>query len=104
MRGPAWLTPPADPNALVPHLWSRTARKVDGELHVGGLAVPELVADQVDPSVRIAVQVLKGMRAAPAQGDSILAAVHLSATQFESLMRRIAADSVMSADYRRLTR
>lgn len=67
-------------------------------------AVQELAADQVDPSVRIAVQVRKGMRAAPAQGDSILAAVHLSATQFESLMRRIAADSVMSADYLRLTR
>ncbi len=44
MRGPAWLTAPADPNALVPHLWSQTARKVDGELHVGGLAIPELVA------------------------------------------------------------
>ena len=50
MRGPAWLTPPADPNALVPHLWSRTARKVDGELHVGGLAVPELVADVNTPA------------------------------------------------------
>jgi diaminopimelate decarboxylase len=50
MRGPAWLTPPADPNALVPHLWSQTARKVDGELHVGGLAVPELVADVNTPA------------------------------------------------------
>jgi len=36
MRGPSWLQAPADPNALVPHLWSQTAHKVDGELHVGG--------------------------------------------------------------------
>jgi diaminopimelate decarboxylase len=50
MRGPAWLTPPADPNALVPHLWSQTAHKVDGELHVGGLAIPELVADVNTPA------------------------------------------------------
>ncbi|GAA4733514.1 diaminopimelate decarboxylase [Nocardioides endophyticus] len=50
MRGPAWLTPPADPNALVPHLWSQTAHKVDGELHVGGLAIPELVANVNTPA------------------------------------------------------
>ena len=30
LRGPAWLREPADPNALVPHLWSTTAHKVDG--------------------------------------------------------------------------
>jgi diaminopimelate decarboxylase len=50
MRGPAWLTPPADPNVLVPHLWSSTAHKVDGELHVGGLAIPELVAEVNTPA------------------------------------------------------
>ncbi|KQW48373.1 diaminopimelate decarboxylase [Nocardioides sp. Root1257] len=50
LRGPAWLSPPADPNALVPHLWSQTAHKVDGELHVGGLAVPELVANVNTPA------------------------------------------------------
>jgi diaminopimelate decarboxylase len=50
LRGPAWLTAPADPNALVPHLWSRTAHKVDGELHVGGLAVPALVAEVNTPA------------------------------------------------------
>ena len=32
MRGPAWLRPPADPNALVPRLWSGTAHKRDGDL------------------------------------------------------------------------
>ena len=44
LRGPSWLREPTDPNALVPHLWSQTAHKCDGELNVGGLAVPELVA------------------------------------------------------------
>ena len=34
---PVWLRAPEDVNALVPALWSRTARKVDGVLHVGGL-------------------------------------------------------------------
>ncbi|WP_395657649.1 diaminopimelate decarboxylase [Nocardioides sp.] len=50
LRGPAWLQPPRDPNSLVPHLWSLTARKEGGELHVGGLAVPELVADVNTPA------------------------------------------------------
>src|SRR3954447_14822905 len=50
LRGPAWLREPADPNALVPHLWSQTAQKVDGELHVGGLSVPDLVADVNTPA------------------------------------------------------
>lgn len=50
LRGPSWLRQPSDPNALVPHLWSQTAHKVDGELHVGGLAVPELVADVNTPA------------------------------------------------------
>ncbi len=50
LRGPSWLQPPTDPNALVTHLWSQTAHKEDGELHVGGLAVPELVADVNTPA------------------------------------------------------
>ena len=51
LRGPAWLRRPADPNALVPHLWSSTAHKnADGELIVGGLAVPELVAEVNTPA------------------------------------------------------
>ena len=32
LKGPSWLREPADANALVPHLWSTTARKVDGVL------------------------------------------------------------------------
>ena len=50
LRGPSWLREPADPNALVPHLWSSTAHKVDGVLHVGGLAVADLVAEHNTPA------------------------------------------------------
>ena len=51
LRSPAWLQPPRDPNALVPHLWSLTAHKNDaGELTVGGLPLPELVAEVNTPA------------------------------------------------------
>ena len=50
LRGPAWLSPPGDPNALVPQLWSSTASKVDGDLVVGGLAVADLVAEHNTPA------------------------------------------------------
>ncbi|MFT4286647.1 diaminopimelate decarboxylase [Nocardioides sp.] len=50
LSGPAWLRTPDDVNALMPRLWSRTAEKVDGELHVGGLAVPALVAEVNTPA------------------------------------------------------
>jgi diaminopimelate decarboxylase len=50
-RGPAWLREPRDVNAIVPLLWSSTARKDDdGVLHVGGLALPDLVADVNTPA------------------------------------------------------
>ena len=48
--GPSWLRAPEDVNALVPQLWSQTAHKVDGVLHVGGLAVPDLVAGVNTPA------------------------------------------------------
>lgn len=48
---PHWLREPADVNALVPVLWSASARKDDdGVLHVGGLAIPDLVADVNTPA------------------------------------------------------
>jgi diaminopimelate decarboxylase len=50
LRGPAWLTPPEDPNALVPLLWSATAHKRDGDLVVGGVAVADLVAEHNTPA------------------------------------------------------
>ncbi|MCW2710191.1 MAG: lysA, partial [Marmoricola sp.] len=50
VRGPAWLREPQDPNALVPELWSRTARKVDGALEVGGVLLSDLVAEHGSPA------------------------------------------------------
>jgi diaminopimelate decarboxylase len=51
LRGPAWLRPPVDPNALAAQLWSTTAHKNDrGELVVGGMAVPDLVANVNTPA------------------------------------------------------
>ena len=49
-RGPAWLREPADPNALVPLLWSQTAHKQDGVLTIGGVAVTDLVAEHGSPA------------------------------------------------------
>ena len=50
LRGPSWLRPPVDTNALVPALWSSTTRKVDGALVVGGVPIPELVANVSTPA------------------------------------------------------
>ena len=50
LRPPGWLRTPDDPNALVPGLWSATAHKADGELVVGGVSVPDLVADVNTPA------------------------------------------------------
>lgn len=50
VRGPAWLREPGDVNALVPLLWSSTARKVDGVLEVGGVSVADLVAEHGSPA------------------------------------------------------
>ena len=48
--GPHWLREPADANALVDHLWSRTATKSDGVLSVGGVARTELVREHGSPA------------------------------------------------------
>ncbi|MGZ4445262.1 MAG: diaminopimelate decarboxylase [Nocardioides sp.] len=50
LRGPSWLRPPSDPNELVPLLWSSTARKVGGVLEVGGVSLPDLVAQHGSPA------------------------------------------------------
>ncbi|HEY0772607.1 MAG TPA: diaminopimelate decarboxylase, partial [Nocardioidaceae bacterium] len=50
-RGPSWLREPADVNALVPLLWSSTARKNDdGALEVGGVDLRQLVAEHGSPA------------------------------------------------------
>lgn len=50
LKSPAWLSQPADANALVPHLWPATARKVDGVLEVGGVRLTDLAADHGTPA------------------------------------------------------
>jgi diaminopimelate decarboxylase len=50
VRGPAWLREPGDVNALVPELWSRTARKADGVLEVGGVRLTDLVREHGSPA------------------------------------------------------
>jgi diaminopimelate decarboxylase len=47
---PSWLRQPDDPNQLVQHLWSTTARKVDGRLEVGGVSLTDLVAEHGSPA------------------------------------------------------
>jgi diaminopimelate decarboxylase len=50
-RGPSWLPEPTDVNALVPLLWSSTARKNDdGALEVGGVDLRDLVAEHGSPA------------------------------------------------------
>ncbi|HSE71677.1 MAG TPA: diaminopimelate decarboxylase, partial [Nocardioidaceae bacterium] len=50
-RGPSWLREPVDVNALVPLLWSSTARKNDdGALEVGGVDLRDLVAEHGSPA------------------------------------------------------
>ncbi len=50
-KGPAWLRRPADPNALVPQLWSSTARKrEDGAMEVGGVDLRDLARDHGTPA------------------------------------------------------
>lgn len=50
LRGPAWLRQPDDVNALLPQLWSSTARKSDGVLEVGGVPLTELAATHGTPA------------------------------------------------------
>jgi diaminopimelate decarboxylase len=50
-RGPSWLREPDDVNALVPLLWSATARKNDdGALEIGGVDLRDLVAGHGSPA------------------------------------------------------
>jgi diaminopimelate decarboxylase len=60
LRPPSWLRAPDDPNALVPALWSSTTRKVDGTLVVGGVSVPDLVANVNTPAYVLDEQDFRG--------------------------------------------
>jgi diaminopimelate decarboxylase len=46
---PATGPAPADLGALDPHVWPRSARRVDGELHLGGRPVTELAREHGTP-------------------------------------------------------
>jgi diaminopimelate decarboxylase len=51
VRGPGWLRSPDDINALVPLLWSSTARKnEDGALEVGGVDLRDLAREHGTPA------------------------------------------------------
>ena len=50
-RGPSWLRPPQDVNALVPALWARSVHRGDGgELTVDGLDVREIAGEFGTPA------------------------------------------------------
>ncbi|GAA3905421.1 diaminopimelate decarboxylase [Actinoplanes auranticolor] len=50
-RGPAWLRPPQDVNALVPQLWPRTVRRAEaGAVEIGGVSVLDLAAEYGTPA------------------------------------------------------
>jgi len=50
-RGPSWLSPPQDVNALVPALWGRSVRRSqDGALTVAGLDVRDLAREFGTPA------------------------------------------------------
>src|SRR3954454_11679964 len=53
-------TAPADPNALDPAIWPTSARRVDGVLHLGGTAVPELVTAHGTPALSLDEDDLRG--------------------------------------------
>ena len=51
LRGPAWLRPPSDVNALLTPLWPRTVdRGADGALRVGGVSVRDIAERFGTPS------------------------------------------------------
>lgn len=60
-------------------------------------------ATNLPDDVQTAVAVSQALHRFPAKGDSVLTAFHLTANDFATLMKRIAADSTMSAQYRQLT-
>jgi len=50
LKGPSWLREPTDPNELVALLWSSTARKLDGDLTIGGVSLADLAAQFNTPA------------------------------------------------------
>src|ERR671921_1546770 len=59
-RGPSWLRPPGDVNAIDPRLWSRTAVKADGVLTVGGVPLTDVASEHGTPAYVLDVADLRG--------------------------------------------
>src|SRR3954451_14102874 len=53
-------TLPADLNALDPAIWPTSARRVDGVVQLGGVAVPDLVAEHGTPALFLDEDDLRG--------------------------------------------
>lgn len=70
-----------------------------GDVKQEDTAAPLTQQAALDPDVQLAATVARAIDAAPARADSILSAYSLTREGLDSLMYRIAADSVKSAAY-----
>ena len=70
-----------------------------GDVTQEDTAAPITQQPALDPDVQLAATVARAIDAAPASADSILSALSLTREGLDSLMYRIAADSVKSAAY-----
>ena len=114
-RGPAWLRPPADVNAIVPRLWPKTVRRgAAGALTIGGVDVrdlakqfgtPAYVLDEADFRSRCRAfrdAFTAGSRQEPRSGQSASArqdTVHYAGKAFlcKAIVRMV-ADEGLSLD------
>ena len=76
---------------------------VFGALTACGGPRPEPAAAPPANDAQRAAQIELAVRATPDRADSVLAAHSVSADELLALMYRVAADSALSAEYRRLT-
>lgn len=68
-----------------------------------GDAESETASTATLTEVQRAAAIAEGVRMAPTQTDSVLNAHGVTADELEQMLYRIAADSVQTAEYRRLT-
>ena len=76
---------------------------VFGALTACGGPRPEPATALSANDAQLAAQIQLAVRAAPERTDSVLAAYSVTADELETLMYRVAADSALSTEYRRLT-
>ena len=87
--------PPSDLGALDPHVWPRSAERIDGELHLGGRAVTDLARAHGTPLFVLDEGDFRG-RAADFAGAFADADVHYASKAFlcGQVARWIAADGL----------